>query len=143
MIVIPFKAHHIHEMTTYGGQSWVAEYIGKTGLDATDYEKAGPAFSGAVDGEIIGCAGLIVCHENRALTWAVFSDRAPRHFVSIHKVALAFLNTQAIRRIEAYVDTEFPAARRWVERLGFTCECEHMRDFFPGGRAGALWTRLK
>jgi hypothetical protein len=143
VIVIPFKAAHIEEMATYGGQTWAMEYFAANGMAPSAYEALGPAFSGAVAGEIVGCAGLIMAHERRGVAWALFSNRAPQHFISIHRAVAAFLKAQDTARIEAYVDTEFPQAKRWVEALGFACECDHMRDFFPGGRAGSLWTKLK
>jgi hypothetical protein len=143
VIVIPFQASHIEELATYGGQTWAMEYFTANKMDPSIYEATGPSFSGAVAGEIVGCAGLIIVHERRAITWALFSNKAPQHFISIHRAVAAFLRAQEIPRIEAYVDTEFPQAKRWVEALGFACECEHMRDFFPGGRAAALWTKFK
>lgn len=143
MIVLPFKAAHIEEMATYGGQTWAIEYFVANNMDPSIYEASGPAFSGAVGGEIIGCAGVITVHERRAIAWALLSNHAPRYFLSIHKAVAAFLGDQAPPRVEAYVDAEFPQAKRWVEALGFICECDNMRDFFPGGRAGSLWTKLK
>ena len=143
MIVIPFKASHIEELATYGGQTWIFDYFTENGMDASAYETAGPSFSGAVNGEIIGCAGLITVHERRATAWAMFSNEAPRYFLSIHKAVLAFLSEQDVPRIEAYIDAEFPQATRWVQKLGFVCECALMRDFFPRGRSAALWARLK
>ena len=143
MIVIPFKAGHIEELATYGGQTWAIEYFTDNGMDPSVYEQAGPAFSGAIGGNIVGCAGLITVHERRATAWALFSNKAPQYFLSIHKAVSAFLKAQEVPRIEAYVDTQFPQAKRWVEALGFSCECALMRDFFPGGRSAALWAKLK
>lgn len=83
-----------------------------------------------------------MAHQQRGVAWALFSDKSGAHFVNIHKAAARFFAAQPVTRVEAYIDSEFPAARRWIKALGFSCECSHMRDFLPGGRAAELWTRF-
>lgn len=145
MIVIPFKGWHIDEMADYAGQAWMAAHF--EDQDPRTLEGLGPAFSGAVCGEIIGCAGLILCHARRAIAWALLSGAASRHVLSIHRevkrfLASQFLAGQALARIEAHVDCDFPAAKRWVEALGFTLECGRMRHFLPDGRDASMWVRF-
>lgn len=137
MIILPFKGRHVSALSDYAGQAWMAPHVNDYAL-----EDLGPAFSGAVGGEIIGCAGLIVCHEQRAIAWALLSSRASRHFASVHRSVRNFLRDQRVSRIEAHVDCDFPAARRWVEALGFSIEVERMRRFLPDGRDASMWVRL-
>lgn len=140
MILIPFKGAHIDAMADFAGQAWMEPHF--EGQDPRALADLGPAFSGAAGGQIIGCAGLIMAHDHRAIAWALFTSVASRHFLSIHRAAKAFLDAQTIRRIEAYVDCDFAAARRWVGRLGFAMEVERMRHFLPDGRDASCWVRF-
>lgn len=140
MIILPFKGWHVAEMSDFAGQAWMAPHFEKE--DAATLERLGPAFSGALGGEIIGCAGLIICHERRAIAWALLSSRALQHFKPVHRAVRNFLRDQRISRIEAHVDCDFPAARRWVEALGFSIEVERMQRFLPDGRDASMWVRL-
>lgn len=140
MIVIPFRGRHIDALADYAGQAWMEAHF--ESQDPRALEHLGPAFSGAVGGHIIGCAGLILCHDRRAIAWALLSREASRHFLSVHREVKRFLGAQTIARIEAHVDRDFAPARRWVEALGFSLECERMRRFLPDGRDASLWVRL-
>jgi RimJ/RimL family protein N-acetyltransferase len=141
LILIPFRASHIDEMRGFGGQTWAEAHFDST--DPRSFETLGPCWSGAVGGEIIGSAGLIKVHDYRAIAWAMLSNEAPKHFKSIHKAAKAFFSDQPFKRVEAYIDEEFPAARRWIKALGFQLEKEHLRYFLPDGRSAALWARIR
>lgn len=140
MIVLPFRACHIASLKSYGSQAIFAPYIrAKTyGIEAF-----GPAFSGAVNGEIIGAAGLIMCHEQRAIAWALLADEARRHFRHVHRAVKTFLEESGIGRIEAYVDCDSGKARRWVEHLGFDMEVKRLPRYLPDGRDASLWVRLR
>ena len=141
MILIPFRASHIDEMHGFGGQNWAEVHFDS--MDPRSFETMGPCFSGAVGGEIIGSAGLVKVHDYRAIAWAILSNDAPNHFKSIHKAAKAFFSDQPFKRVEAYIDEDFPAARRWIEKLGFQLEAEHLRYHLPDGRSASLWARIK
>jgi len=141
MIIIPFRGRHIDALADLSGQAWMAAHF--EDQDPRELEGLGPAFSGAVGGDIIGSAGLIVCHPQRAIAWAVFSRASGRHFAAIHRAVRRFLDEQEIARIEAHVDCEFSAALRWVAALGFTQEIDCMEKFMPDGRAAAMWVRVR
>jgi RimJ/RimL family protein N-acetyltransferase len=141
MIVLPFRAAHIDALGDFGGQAWMSPHF--DALDARALEGLGPAFSGGVGGRIVGCAGLITCHSGRAIAWALLASDARQHVAGVHRAVKRFLDEQGIARIEAHVDCDFPAARRWVEALGFRLELERMRHFLPDGRDAAMWVRLR
>lgn len=141
MILLPFRGRHIDALADYAGQAWMAAHFEEQNPRALEH--LGPAFSGAVGGRIIGCAGLILCHERRAIAWALLSAAAGKHRFAVHRAVKGFLDSQELQRIEAHVDCDFPAARRWVETLGFSLEIERMRHFLPDGRDAAMWVRLK
>lgn len=140
MIVIPFRGSHIDEMASLGAQSWMRDHFGE--VDPRTYETLGPAWTGTVGGEVVGAAGVIMCHAHRGIAWALFTDGAKRHFRHVHRAVKDFLASQPIKRLEAYVDCDFEAGQRWAARLGFALELERMRHFLPDGRDAAMWVRF-
>jgi len=84
-----------------------------------------------------------MCHAERAVAWALLSNQAPKHFLSIHRAASSFFRDQPVFRVEAYIDVEFPVVWRWIKALGFTEEKDFLRGYLPGGRHAALWVRFK
>lgn len=140
MIIIPFRGAHIDEMATLGGQAWMKPHFAEN--DPRAYESLGPCFTGTVGGNVIGCAGLIMCNAQRAIAWALFTDEARRHFKSVHQAVKHFLASQPVKRLEAYVDCDFEAGQRWTARLGFSLELDRMRHFLPDGRDASLWVRF-
>lgn len=137
MHLLPFKPHHLEELADYGGQEWVRGFCLEEHMSRFT---SGPAFSGAVKGEIIGAAGVGRSDGRRGFAWAVLSSKAREHAIGVHRAAKRFLRSDAcsdmFNRIEAYVDPDFTLAVKWVETLGFELETpKPMRKFFPDGRS--------
>lgn len=74
-------------------------------------------------GEIIGIGGIAFLPDGQRLAFAELTDEARQHPVALHKTALKILEVakkRNIRRIVATADMgASPAAKRWLERLGF------------------------
>jgi RimJ/RimL family protein N-acetyltransferase len=141
MQIIEFQGHHLEELRDFAGQEWISTYLDR--FSPAQYKDEGPCFSGAVSGEIIGCAGVIAVNDYRAIAWAILASGATQHFTAVHRAVKRFLDETSFKRIEAYTDTEFPEAARWVKALGFTLEAEALRYFQPDGRSASLWAKLK
>lgn len=141
MHIIPFKPDHIHELADFGGQEWARMLTGPEHLERL---LSGPAFSGAISGEIVGAAGVGSLSGRRGYAWAILSARASQHPASVHRAVHRFLRSSecasVFSRIEAYVDPAFVAAVRWVSALGFECETpQPMRKFFPNGGSALMF----
>lgn len=96
------------------------------------------------DGSCIACMGIITLYEGRGYIWSIMGEDAGKHMVKIHKIATSLLEQIAptMRRIEAYVDCDFPQAIRWIKMLGFEKE-GIMKNFNPNGTDASLWARYK
>ena len=87
----------------------------------------GAAFSALAGGRVLGCAGVIVPHGSRCgRAWALLGDDLRARPFLLHRLAARGLDSIARRhcltRIEASVQADFAAGRRWLEALGFRCE---------------------
>lgn len=92
----------------------------------------------------IAAAGVFPVWDGRAVAWAVLSDHACRHLVTITRRCLFVLNSYPAKRIEMTVQAGFPEAHRWALMLGFQQETPNgMEHFFPNGNTGYLYARVR
>lgn len=104
----------------------------------------GPSFSAVgEDGTVHAIAGVIPHWNGRAVAWAFVGFDAGPYMVRITREVKRFLATSGLRRVEASVRADFPAAVRWVEMLGFHRETpEPMRGYGPSGESCYLYARV-
>ena len=89
---------------------------------ALDYGKH-PAFSGFVDDQLAGCAGLVFYWTGVAEAWAVLGDRGRAHglFVTrgVRRGLLDLIRLHNLHRVQAKVMAGFEVGQRWITWLGF------------------------
>lgn len=106
----------------------------------------GLAWSGMIDGRVVGCAGVWPIWEGRASTWALFGEIPKPQWLRLHRHVLRVLERAhglGYWRIEAAVDAGFAPGRRWVSALGFVNETpEAMAGYGPTGRDFLLYARI-
>ncbi len=140
MSLIPFRAEHLALIEVQDAQSNVSPFM--TYEHALSLEPT-LAFTYMADGIVLGVGGLVELWPNRATMWAYLDRRAGRHFVGIHRAALALLEVANFRRVEADVAVDFAAGHRWLKMLGFELEAPRMRAHLPTGGDSALYARVK
>lgn len=142
MIIVPFEPQHLS-----GLKLQAAQILLQPTLASQAYGEAlrdgGQAFSGVVDGKIVGSGGIVNIWEGRAVAWALFTPDALANFMPAYRAIQSFLEISDMRRIEAFVDCGFEKAHNLARKLGFTMECERMRGFTPDGRDCALYSRVR
>ncbi len=141
MLVVPFKAEHLHTLNLQTSQILFAPFLNDAEYGKS-LETAGEAFTGIVENETIICSGVVHQWQNRAIAWALISQNAGKHFVKVHKAVKRFLDMSEVNRIEAYVDDGFEEGYRWIEMLGFKHE-GLMRQFSPHGLDMHLYAKVK
>lgn len=97
----------------------------------------------ALDGdEPICCAGVVEVWEGRAYAWALLSEYAGPHLLTLTRVIRSRLASLRYRRVEMAVDAGFDAGCRWAKMLGFRLETPApMRGYLPNGRSAWLYAR--
>jgi hypothetical protein len=104
----------------------------------------GLSYSAIKDGKVVACFGLLPLFGERALAWAMFDKDIGKSFVSVSKRARFMMEEQLrynFSRIEAYVDTSYPQAKRLVELWGF--ELEGIMKKFDNEKDYFLYARVK
>lgn len=140
MSLVPFRAEHLALVQVQDAQTHVSPFMTYEHAQALEPTLA---FTYIVDGVVLGVGGLVEIWPGRASMWAYLGKNAGRHFVAIHRAALALLEVADFRRVEADVDVDFAAGHRWLELLGFKLEAPRMRSFLPTGGDSALYARVK
>ena len=142
MMIIPFKGSHISEMVEFGAQEWMRPFVVEGDLQV--YENGGTCVSAAVDGKIIGSAGLIHMNDFRAIAWAILSTSSRRHMFEITLGIHDFFRKKAThKRIEAYVDVGFEQGIRWAEMLKFKREGGEKEYWLNDGRSVFEYVRIR
>lgn len=104
---------------------------------------AGPAAAFLVDGTVVSIAGLIdIPTTGRCIVWCVYAGDVLVPFVQLHKRMMAAMRMFPRRRYEAYIDPNWPAAKRLVKVEGFKYEGT-MEAFECDGSDRELWALIK
>lgn len=104
---------------------------------AADLATSGPAFTGFVDGERAGCAGVqLLTWPGVGKAWAVIGALGFAHPIFLTRAVvrglLEIIKDYSLVRVEADVLAHGRAACRWLEYMGFESE-GLMRKRGPGG----------
>lgn len=142
--IVPFEPEHLKQIAPRI-QPWQEDmraYFDRPGY-AEMLTRNGEAYTMTKDGVAIACAGVQEAWENRGIAWALLTLDVGPHMRALTRAVSIYTNTLAKwHRIEAYVDTRFPAGERWIKMLGFRIEGV-MRQFTPDGADNFLCAKLK
>ena len=88
--------------------------------------REGPAYSGLLDGALLGSAGVLIPWRGLGVAWAVISPLGRQHPVMVHRTVVRALrriiDEHGLRRVEATVLADTALHARWVEAMGFERE---------------------
>lgn len=118
--LIPFKAEHL---LTFTSRDY--EYH-EPYEDMLEKEKRGPAFTATANGEIIGCAGVIIQWTGMGSAWAVFSPKISTYPIwttrMVRRALRDIVRSYQLKRIEMAALKNNVRNQNWALFLGFTPE---------------------
>ena len=130
--IIPFKPEHLVKIRARGDTGFVTDYlaIGKM------YEALGPAFSGEVDGQLLGAAGIAILWKGVGEAWVWVPPEVARYPLFFHRnirdMMVEVKRAKHLVRIQTTVKVRDVTANAWIKRLGFKAEGV-MRRWGPDG----------
>lgn len=143
---IPFEAIHALELGSLPTARAVLGAVTPTPEHAAALEADGLAWSGLVDGRLVGAAGVVEMSPRRGFGWCLFGAIPWRTWPQITETTdhvLSVAHRFGLRRIETTVIEGFAAGHRWVRRLGFELETPAgMRHWAPDGGTHMLYARF-
>lgn len=139
MNVIPYEASHIGLIEAQPQQLHMVSQASFEYL--SNLKSLGPAYTGVLDGKVIGCAGIIQSTFGSGTLWALLHRDAARHMLGIHRCAKRLLDLHQMRRLEATTEVGFLAGCKWLEMLGFKPE-GIMPSYGPDGASHWRYGRV-
>ena len=132
----PFEPGDVMQMRPQVRQQTELVSMGDWQATLQEAARCGPAWTGWLNSEPIGCAGVVLRWPGRAFVWCLIGEGIPKPaWIGLHRAVLARLTPLrelGVRRIEADVLNGFAAGRRGVHLLGFDDE-GLMRCYGPDG----------
>ena len=126
MKIIPYEPWHYEYLS---GRTFTTLRIGAEAakIYAMAYYLRGAAVSIKKGDKIVGCAGVFELWDGVGEAWSMFTDELRKCPFFLHRKAIKVLDdiitSRKYHRVQSIVLSTDPAARKWIERLGFTMEC--------------------
>ncbi|MBU7436518.1 hypothetical protein [Paraburkholderia fungorum] len=140
MIIVPFSPSHIDAFAVQSAQELMRPYFSREYAEAVAKTDA---FTGFIDGRVVGCAGFIVQWPGRATCWAMVSHTVTkREWVEINRAVQRAIDLRPEHRLEATCDSDFPGGHTWLRHLGFVRE-GRLVAYTPDRRDNDLYARVK
>lgn len=96
------------------------------------------------EGKLLASGGFRLINKTTSWCWIDLTHHAESHittlYITISKWIDEFVKDKGIKRLQAYIDPQFPEAIRLVQHLGFERE-SNMKNFY-GDRDAFLYVRL-
>ena len=141
----PIHAYTILERNVREEDMWLSKY--------PDWEKwtkgwkdSGPAYTLVIDGEIVGCAGVVLMDWNRGEAWTLLSSLFYRYkktvFKAIKNNLESIIKDKKLRRVQSLVyDGTEKICGNFLEHLGFEWEVK-LEKYGPNGENLHLYKRI-
>lgn len=147
--IIPYKAMHAYiilERNIREQDIWLSKFPDWDRW-VRGWENKGPGFTLVIDGEIVGCAGIVLMEWNRGEAWTLLSSLFYKYkkisYRAIRNGLESIIRDKKLRRVQAsvYEGTE-KICGNFLEHLGFEWEGKH-RKFGPNGEDIHIYARVK
>jgi hypothetical protein len=148
--VVPYEAIHaftIMDKNVRERDAWLSRYPDWEKW-ATEWTKAGEAYTLMADGEPIACAGVVKMEWRRGEAWLLASSLLGRHKVSAVKAIKHGLDIivkkMNLRRVQCLVDPEYADGCKLMEWLGMVDETPgtSLRCYGPNGEDFKMYARV-
>ncbi len=96
------------------------------------------------EGEILGIGGIRLINETTAWGWLDLTTYAGNHITTVYRVIKEWMEIickeKGIKRLQAYIEMDFPEAVRTVKHLGF--EQESIMKNFVGNKDAYMYVKF-
>lgn len=128
----PFRATHLQYLVPQAAQKHDHGALLASG--AAELMEGPVALTAWRRNVCLGMAGLIPVHRHRALAWALLSEDAGAHMLTISRKVKRVLAVAPYRRVEITVNADFIDGQRFALLIGGALETPRpMRAYGPDG----------
>ena len=123
MQIVKFEISHFDRINLRDWDLMGTQHMDNVRERVEFYAGQGPSYTGMIDGEIMGCAGVFLHWPGMGEAWVFGSPLIERFKLSFHRVVKKTLNAiqtnLRLHRIQCVVHADYTRSQKWVERLGF------------------------
>lgn len=134
--IIPFEVEHLEAIQPRSFEGSELGSLEDWRERAKLYKRAGPAFTGVIDGQIMGSCGLIILWPGVAEGWMVSTNLVAKLPLTFHRAVTRgmdrLIKENGLRRIQVAIHADHKKSRNWITRLGFFYEGQ-MVSYGPDG----------
>lgn len=95
------------------------------------------------EGKVLGIGGIRLINMTTAWAWVDLTHYASEHIITVYRVIREWMEILAkdkgIKRLQCYVEVDFPKSKRMVEHLGF--RSKYTMPKFVGNKSAYLYVR--
>jgi hypothetical protein len=139
MILEEFKPEHLDEIDLQDEQRSWYEYEQR--LEYARGLTRGLGYTVRVAGQIIVCGGVLPVDQSTGQLWCFMSKYARTHLITVHRVALRFMQISGLPTLYATSEADFANGCRWLLMLGFK-QSAVLHKYGPDGRDHILYTKV-
>jgi len=130
--------------TTQSDMDFVANNSVSRGIAKFQPEQIDYCYTLEHEGEILGIGGFRLINLTTAWCWTDWTHLSSKHTIVGYRVVKEwmdiFVREHGIKRLQAYIEPDFPEAIRMVEHLGF--KKESVMKNFVGDKDVYLYVRI-
>ena len=130
--------------TTQEDLDFVADHSVSRGILKRQPERIDYCFTLEHEGKPLGIGAFRFINTTTAWCWCDLTDLAGKHIIEGYRVIKEwmdiFVKEHGIKRLQAYVEMDFPEAIRMVQHLGF--EKESIMKNFIGDKDASMYVKL-
>lgn len=134
----------IFRETTEKDLIFVANHSVSRGILKRQPEKIDYCYTLEHEGKPLGVGGFRLINETTMWAWVDITDCAGSHIIPAYRVLKEwidiFVKEHGIKRLQAYIEMDFPEAIRMVQHLGF--EKESIMKRFVGDKDASMYVKL-
>ncbi len=132
--------------TTQEDLDFVANHSVSRGIQKQQPEQIDYCFTLEHEGKPLGVGGFRLINLTTAWCWTDWTYFSGSHIIVAYRVIKEwidiFVKEHGIKRLQAYIECDFPEAIQMVEHLGFKKEFEKPMKNFVGDKDAFLYVRL-
>jgi len=134
----------IFRETTQSDLDYLADHSVSRGIQSKQPSAIEYLYTLEHEGVPLGVGGFRLINLTTAWCWVDISEASRGHMITCYRVIKdwidLFVEEHGIKRLQAYVEPNFPEAIRMVEHLGF--EQESIMKNFVGDKDAAMFVRI-
>jgi len=125
---------------------FVADHSISRGIAKCQPEQIEYCYTLEHEGKVLGVGGFRLINLTTAWCWTDWTYFTGKHIIVCYRVVKEwidiFIEEHKLKRLQAYVECDFPEAIRMVEHLGFEKEFDKPMKNFVGDKDAFLYVRI-